>query len=172
MCRIGIRNCFSFFSCKDDGDRLMKRASFSCIFVCVVCCCLLEVSPVLLVVLAIRLALLSHCDTHTHTHTHTNKHTHTRTQTNSRTHKQTHTPVFVEDDFDIWKEIKVASCTSSLFHLISSWKIISPLCNAGRYFPFFVPSFPVVFLSLWKKMRYWTKFSRNIQGELSMCRII
>ena len=30
-------NCFSFFSCKDDSDRLMKRASSSCcIFVCVV----------------------------------------------------------------------------------------------------------------------------------------
>ena len=35
MCRIS--NCFSFFFCKDDSDRLMKRASYSCcIFVCVV----------------------------------------------------------------------------------------------------------------------------------------
>ena len=35
MCRIST--CFSFFSCEDDSDRLMKRASSSCcIFVCVV----------------------------------------------------------------------------------------------------------------------------------------
>ena len=58
MCRFSKLLLFSFFFCKDGSDRLMKRASYSCKFLCVVLaaaylkyrwCCLL-------VVLAIRLA--------------------------------------------------------------------------------------------------------------------
>ena len=74
MCRMS--NCFSFFSCKDDSDRLMKRASSSCrIFVCVVLAAYLKywsISPVSLVMLAIHLApffIVTHTHTHTHTHT-------------------------------------------------------------------------------------------------------
>ena len=73
MCRISILLLFSFFFCKDGSDRLMKPASYSCCnftLRCAWCCCLLEVSPVSLVVLAIRLAL-SFIVTHTHTHTKT-----------------------------------------------------------------------------------------------------
>ena len=53
------------------------------------CCYLLKVSPVSLVVLAIRLALFSLWHTHTHTHAHT--HAHTYTHTHKYTHKYTHT---------------------------------------------------------------------------------
>ena len=62
MCRFSKLLLFSFFFCKDGSDRLMKRASYSCCnFLCIVlCCCLLEVSPVSLVVLAIRLAPFFH----------------------------------------------------------------------------------------------------------------
>ena len=36
MCRFSKLLLFSFFFCKDGSDRLMKRASYSCNFLCVV----------------------------------------------------------------------------------------------------------------------------------------
>ena len=78
VCRFSKLLLFSFFfcSCKDGSDRLMKRASYSCCkFLCVVLAsgCLLEVSPVSLVVLAIRLAFfffVTRTPPNTHARTH------------------------------------------------------------------------------------------------------
>ena len=94
---------FSFYSCKDGSDRLMKRASYSCCnFLCVVFAATYLKYP------RYRLSCLPfvwhffHCDTHTHTHTHylssfsdTHTHTHTRTRAHTHTHTHTHTRTHV-----------------------------------------------------------------------------
>ena len=99
MCRFSKLLLFSFFSCKDGSDRLMKRASYSCCnFLCVVLAATYLKYP------RYRLSCLPfvwhffHCDTHTHTHTifrlsltHTHTCTHTHTHTHARTHAHTHT---------------------------------------------------------------------------------
>ena len=80
MCRFSKLLLFSFFSCKDGSDRLMKRASYPCCnFLCVV------LAATYLKYRRYRLSCLPfvwhffHCDTHTHARTHTHTHTHART---------------------------------------------------------------------------------------------
>ena len=70
MCRFRKLVLFSFFFCKDDSYRLMKRGSYSgCnFFLRCAFCWLLEVSPVSCMPFVWH---FFHSDTHTHTHTHT-----------------------------------------------------------------------------------------------------
>ena len=107
MCRFSKLLLFSFFSCKDGSDRLMKRASYSCCnFLCVVLAATYLKYP------RYRLSCLPfvwhffHCDTHTHTifrlsltHTHTHTHTHARTHTHTHTHARTHVRALLHQGF-------------------------------------------------------------------------
>ena len=72
MCRFSKLLLFSFFFCKDGSDRLMKRASYSCNFLCVVlAAAYLKYRRCRLSCLRFVWHFFFHCDTHTHTHTHT-----------------------------------------------------------------------------------------------------
>ena len=96
MCRFSKLLLFSFFSCKDGSDRLMKRASYSCCNFFALCLLLLTWSIAGIVCRACHSSgtffmwhthtyyLSSFSETHTHTRTHTRTHTHTHTH--ARTH--------------------------------------------------------------------------------------
>ena len=112
MCRFSKLLLFSFFFCKDGSDRLMKRASYSCcnFFLRCAYCCLLEVSPVSLVVLAIRLAIFFIV---THTHTHVHAHSSYRSTQIIHFETQYSDIVFMYSIFFL-----VISCSHLLFHFV------------------------------------------------------